>query len=103
MNAENSALHHRNKSHFKIYLNREELVLIVIIFHNITVITVSVDQINALLVSIRYFFSNTLNNFTNPKLLNSGVLELRYTTQYATNLHSDLLIFYIPKQFKHYP
>ncbi len=56
MNAENSALHHRNKSHFKIYLNREELVLIVIIFHNITVITVSVDQINALLVSIRYFF-----------------------------------------------
>ncbi len=53
---ENSALHHWNKSHLKIYLNRESLFLIVIIFHNITVITVFVDQINALLVSTRDFF-----------------------------------------------
>ncbi len=30
--AENSALHHRNKLHFKIYLNRKQLVEIVIIF-----------------------------------------------------------------------
>jgi len=28
--------HHRNKLHFKIYSNRKQLFLIVIIFHNIT-------------------------------------------------------------------
>ncbi len=37
--AENSALHDRNKLYFKIYLDRKQLFLIVIIFHNITVFT----------------------------------------------------------------
>jgi len=35
--AENSALHNRNKLHFRIYYNRKQLFIIVIIFHNITV------------------------------------------------------------------
>ncbi len=48
--AENSALHHRNKIHFKIYSNRKQLFEIVIIFHNITI---CFDQTNATLVSIR--------------------------------------------------
>ncbi len=38
--AENSAVHHRNKLHFKIYSNRKQLFKIVIIFHNIAVFTV---------------------------------------------------------------
>ncbi len=35
-NAENSALHHRNKLQFNIYSNRKGLFEIVIIFHNFT-------------------------------------------------------------------
>ncbi len=35
--AENSDLHHRNKSYFKVYSNRNTLFLIPIIFHNISV------------------------------------------------------------------
>ncbi len=50
MAAENSAVHYRNKLHFKIYLNRKQLFEIVIIFHNIT------DLINAVLVSIKCIF-----------------------------------------------
>ncbi len=38
--AENTAVHHRNKLHFKIYLNRKQLFSIVILFLNITVFTV---------------------------------------------------------------
>ncbi len=41
--------HHRNKLHFKIYSNREQSFLIVIIFHNITVLNHMCDQINAAL------------------------------------------------------
>ncbi len=37
MAAENSALHHRNKVHFKIYSHRKQLLRI---FHNIIVFTV---------------------------------------------------------------
>ncbi len=37
--AENSALHDKNKLHFKIYKDRKQLFLIVIIFHIITVFT----------------------------------------------------------------
>ncbi len=37
--AENSALHHKNKLHFKINSNRKQF-FIVIIFHNITDFTV---------------------------------------------------------------
>ncbi len=52
---ENSALHHRNKLHFTVYYNtifhNTE-----IIFHNIAVFTLFFDQINAALVSSRYFF-----------------------------------------------
>ncbi len=36
--AENSALHHRNKLHLKIYSDRKQLFSIVIIFHNIPVL-----------------------------------------------------------------
>jgi len=35
--AENSALHHRNKLHFYLYQNRKQLFLGVMTFHNITV------------------------------------------------------------------
>ncbi len=38
--AENSALHHRNILHFKIYYNRKWFLYILIIFHNITVFTI---------------------------------------------------------------
>ncbi len=38
--AENTAAHHRNKLHFKIYSNKKQLFKTVIIFHNITVFTV---------------------------------------------------------------
>ncbi len=38
--AENTAAHHSNKLHFKIYSNRKQLFKIVIIFHNIRVFTV---------------------------------------------------------------
>ncbi len=37
--AENSALHHRNKLHFKVYSNRKSIFLNVIIFYNTTVFT----------------------------------------------------------------
>ncbi len=40
--AENSALHHRNKLHFKIYYNRKQLFEIIIIFDILTVFTVFV-------------------------------------------------------------
>ncbi len=46
--AENTALYHRNKLHFKIYLNRKQLFQIVINSHVITFF----------LVSIRDFFQN---------------------------------------------
>jgi len=36
-NAENSALHNRNKFYFKIYSNRKQLLQIVILFHNMSV------------------------------------------------------------------
>ncbi len=49
--AENSVLLHKNKLHFKIYSNRKQLFQIVIIFHNITELTVFFVQINAVLVS----------------------------------------------------
>ncbi len=38
--AENSALHHRNKLHFKIYSNRKQLFLIVMNYQNIVVFNV---------------------------------------------------------------
>ncbi len=40
--AENSALHHRNKLHVKIYYNRKQLFEIIIIFDILTVFTVFV-------------------------------------------------------------
>ncbi len=53
--AENSALHHRNTLHFKIYSNIKQLFEIVKTFHNITV-SLYINQINAALVSIRDVF-----------------------------------------------
>ncbi len=35
--AENSALHHRNKLHFTLYLNKKTVILKCSIFHNISV------------------------------------------------------------------
>ncbi len=57
--AENSALHHRNKLHFKNVLQLKKLFKIEIIFHNITVFTAFFDQKNVALVSRRDF--TTLN------------------------------------------
>ncbi len=48
--AENSALLHRNKLHFNIYSTRKQLFLNISQYHCI------IDQINAVLVSIRDFF-----------------------------------------------
>ncbi len=53
--AEKSALTLQNKLHFTIFMNRNQLFQIVIIFHNIAVFF---HQINAALVSIRDFFQN---------------------------------------------
>ncbi len=50
--AENSALHHRNKLHFTIYYNRIKSFKILIKFHNFYCIF---DQINAALGSIGDF------------------------------------------------
>ncbi len=61
--AENSALHHMNKLHFKIYYIRDQLFEIVITFHNIIC---RIYQINAELVSINIF-----ENLTEP--LNSSL------------------------------
>ncbi len=44
---------HRNKLHFKIYSNRKQFILIVIIFHNFTVFTLLSD--------------------TDPEVLNSNI------------------------------
>ncbi len=57
--AENSALHHRNKLQFKI--------------HNMTVFTVFFDKINAALVSIRDFQKHFFFLSYHPKLLNNSV------------------------------
>ncbi len=46
----NSALHHRNKLHFKIYTNWNQFIYICTIFHNVTDFFY---QINAALVNIR--------------------------------------------------
>ncbi len=56
--AENSALHHRNKLQFTIYSHRKQLFKIVIIFHNFYCIC---DQINAALLT---FPPKTLANLT---------------------------------------
>ncbi len=53
--AENSALHRRNKLHFKIYSNKKKIFEIIKTFHNITVLLYT-NQINAALVSIRDVF-----------------------------------------------
>ncbi len=51
--AENPALHHRNKLHLKIYSNRKQLFEIVKIVHNITVFTTVWKEI-ALVIFIFY-------------------------------------------------
>ncbi len=83
--AENSALHHRNKLHFKIYLKRNQLIWNKIIFHNITVYCIY-DQINAALVSIRVFFKKIsffkrLNGNMNENLVFSCFLGRAQTAQ----------------------
>ncbi len=56
MAAEISALHHRNKLHFKINKNK---IWIVILFHNITVFTAFLIKLTAL-ISIRDLFQKFL-------------------------------------------
>ncbi len=53
--AENSVLHQIKELHLK-YIKIEKLFKIVIIFYNITLFLVLLDQINAVLVSRIYFF-----------------------------------------------
>ncbi len=50
--AEKSALHHKNKLHFKIYHNVKWLFEIVIIFHKFTALLYFFNQINVVLVRI---------------------------------------------------
>ncbi len=78
--AENSALHHRNKIHFKIFSNSKQL------FHNNTLFFLYIywfyfifDQINAVLLrELRIKFVNNMKkNLTDPKLLNSSVTVSR--------------------------
>ncbi len=54
IDAENSALHHRNKLHFKIYYNRKQLYYIKIISYSFT----DFYQINVALMSKRDFFQD---------------------------------------------
>ncbi len=54
---ENSALHHKNKSNLKIYCNKKT-------FQNITVLTVIVHSIEAL-VNIRDFFQKYKSKYHN--------------------------------------
>ncbi len=61
MMLKNSALHNRNKLHFKIYLNRKQLFLNIIIFHNI---------------SVKFSLSKQKKNLSDPILLNSSVWQL---------------------------
>jgi len=56
--AENSALHHRNKLDFKIYLNRKQLAIFSCCIF---------DQINAALVSRRDLFETHLKNIEKSK------------------------------------
>ncbi len=58
--AENSALHHRNKLHFKIYQNRKLILEIAIIFYNITVFFCIFYQINTALMSRRDFIKKKI-------------------------------------------
>ncbi len=65
--AENSALHHRNKLYFKIYSDRKQLFQIVIIFHVYCIF----DQVNIALSGIKeklnfidsIFLSNCRSSF----------------------------------------
>ncbi len=58
IDAENSALHHRNKLHFKIYYNRKQLYYIKIISYSFT----DFYQINVALMSKRDFFKTFLES-----------------------------------------
>ncbi len=50
---EKSALHHRNKLHFKLHIKIEKKIFdIAIIYHNITVFTEFFDQIHVMLVKL---------------------------------------------------
>ncbi len=67
--AENSALHHRNKLHFKIYQNRKLILEIAIIFYNITVFFCIFDQINTALMSRRDFIKKNHKILLMPNFL----------------------------------
>ncbi len=79
--AENSALHHRNKLYFK-YIQIENTFLIIIIFHNITAFLYF--QLNKCRFGELTRFSKTL---TNLKLFNSSVRGLyrKINIKYALN------------------
>jgi len=54
--AENSALHHKNKLHFKIYSKRKQFFFQIVIFSQYYCFYCIFNQTNATLVSIRNFF-----------------------------------------------
>ncbi len=82
MPAENQLCHHRNNLHFKAYYSYTAPITIVIIFYNITIMTVFIlDQINVALVSIRYFFKK-ITNLRDPKVMNS-----------TTNIYNIMYVF----------
>ncbi len=87
--AENTAAHHRNKLHFKVYSYRKQLISIEIIFHNISVFTVLFIYLKkASFVSRQYFFPEQINPI-DPKLLNWFNIIGLFSTVFV--LHSNVL------------
>ncbi len=74
--AENTAAHHRNKSHFTIYLHRKQLFEIVILH---CFCCIFFDQINAALVNIRGFQksyrSQTFEHWINHIMTKNMILK----------------------------
>ncbi len=75
--AENSALHHKNKLHIKIYSNRKQILTIVIISQYNTIFTVFFDQINTDSVCFNLIFYQPqtvkLNQFKLFVLMNLSI------------------------------
>ncbi len=68
---ENSALHHRNKLHFKMYYNKKYIL----ICNNVSKYSCIFDQINAALLSKRDFFQKHLRKSYPLQTLDSSHLE----------------------------
>ncbi len=74
--AENSALHYKNKLHLKKYSTRKQIFQIVILFHNIKIFLLHFWYNKCSLGELKkLYFKNITKNLTEPKLLNSIVYK----------------------------